>query len=551
MTSFTKRISSMFAVGLCAAMVAGCGGGAVVGTSAMRPQSQSPVLTAQSTNGVLSTKAANGNVTFAIGIHRKTKGGRITPKYVSPSTQSLQILTDGTNPVVVNLTRWYLNCPQNPAVPGAYICTASLNVPAGNHVFTVTTYDLPGATGNVLSTNSTGTVVVKPTGPTTVSIVLEGVVQYVALVLTTTNPAVGTASAIGLTVSLGDADHNFIVGPAPYEHPVTLTTTDSTNGQLSTTTLKSPADSSGITANYTGAKVASITYSATATGLPPANVIDAVLMPGAPPTKPQYLYVENTQPDSVSVFDTAHGNAVLPAITGGLSAEGIAVDASGKLYVSNWLGASVSVFDTAHSNAVLPAITGGGLNKPAGLAVDASGKLFVATWDNATQKPKVSVFDTAHGNAALPTIYNVGGSWPALNLAVDASGKLYVPIASGKTVSVIDTVHDNAVLSTITGGGLAWPGGAAVDASGKLYVANGEGVNTVSVFDTARGNMALPAINGSGLNAGGIAVDASGKLYVANYDSNSISVFDTAHGNMALPRIVGGGLNMPVSLAVH
>jgi hypothetical protein len=150
MIFFTKRICGVFAVGLCAAMVAGCGGGAVVGTSAMRPQSQSSVLPAQSTNGALSTKAANGNVTFAIGIHPKINAGRITPKYVSPSTRSLQILTDGANPAVVNLTLSLPNCPPNPTVPGAYICTASLNVPAGNHVFTVTTYDLTGAEGNVL-----------------------------------------------------------------------------------------------------------------------------------------------------------------------------------------------------------------------------------------------------------------------------------------------------------------------------------------------------------------------------------------------------------------
>jgi hypothetical protein len=174
-------------------------------------------LTEQSTNGALSTKGANGNVTFAIRIAPKTTGGRITPKYVSPSTQSLKILTDGTNPVVVTFGEWTANryCSDDSVLGGytpGYICTASLNIPPGNHVLTVTTYDLPGATGNVLSTNSSGTVFVKPTGTTKVSIVLEGAVHYVVLTLAT-NPAVGTAAAIGLTVSLEDADRNLIVGP--------------------------------------------------------------------------------------------------------------------------------------------------------------------------------------------------------------------------------------------------------------------------------------------------------------------------------------------------
>jgi virginiamycin B lyase len=272
----SNRINGVLAIGLCAVMVAGCSsGGASIGTSAMRPQSQSPVLTA------LSKKAAKGNVTFTIGIKPKQKTGRITPKYLSPSTQSLKILTDGANPVIVNLAPSSPNCSPNPTLPGAYICRASLSVPTGNHVFTVTAYDSAGAEGNVLSTNTTGTVYVKPTGTTTtVSIVLEGVVQYVILTLATPYPPVGKAAAIGLTATLEDADKNLIVGPAPYEYPVTLTTTDPSKGPLSKTVLKSPADATGITVNYNGAKVASITYSATASGLPAADIANAYLAPG-------------------------------------------------------------------------------------------------------------------------------------------------------------------------------------------------------------------------------------------------------------------------------
>jgi hypothetical protein len=118
--------------------------------------------------------------------------------------------------------------------------------------------------------------------------VLDGVVQYVDLTVATINPPIGAAATIGLTVNVEDADYNLIFGAAPFEHPVTLTTTDSINGALSKTTLNSPGDTSGITVNYTGADVASITYSATAAGLLAANVINAVLTPGAP-TKPEHL----------------------------------------------------------------------------------------------------------------------------------------------------------------------------------------------------------------------------------------------------------------------
>jgi len=58
----TNLMNSMLAIGLCA-LVAGCSGGSAgVATSAMPPQLQSPGLTTQS------TKAAQGNVTFAIEI---------------------------------------------------------------------------------------------------------------------------------------------------------------------------------------------------------------------------------------------------------------------------------------------------------------------------------------------------------------------------------------------------------------------------------------------------------------------------------------------------
>jgi hypothetical protein len=127
--SIKKRINGVLAVGLCAALFAGCGGsGAAIGTAAALPQSRGHVSTTQL------TKAAQGNVTFSIRVTPKTKAGRITPNYVSPSTESLEILTDGMNPVAVNLSSSSPNCSPNPTAPGSYICTAALKVPTGDHV---------------------------------------------------------------------------------------------------------------------------------------------------------------------------------------------------------------------------------------------------------------------------------------------------------------------------------------------------------------------------------------------------------------------------------
>jgi YVTN family beta-propeller protein len=494
---------------LCAALISGCtGGGANVGTSRAASQSQATVVPAASLT------PADGNVSFVIRVVPDRKAGRLKPAYVSPSTASLQILTDGTHPVIVNLTPSAPNCVPNAAVPGSYICIGRVAAAAGSHVFTVTTYDGYDGEGNVLSTNSTGIIVVKTAGLITIPIVLEGVVQFVLLRLATTNPAIGTGTTIDLTPVLEDADYNLIVGPAPYEYPVHLTTSDSTNGALSKALLASPADATGITVRYTGADLARIVYSATATDLPAANVTDAILYPGAP-VQSAHLYITNSTENSVSVFDPAHLTAAPTTIAGGLDyPAAVTVDAVGNLYVLN-----------AHA------------------PTNPLGNLFLGN-------PSVSIFDGVHGYAALPTI--TGASLAsASSLAIDASGKLYVPnslFAGFASISVFDTLHGDAVLPAITGGGLNAPFGVAVDSGGKLYVANTLG-GSVSVFDTARGNAAEPAITSPGLCPSGAAISASGKLYVGNPCDFSVRVFDTLHGNQALPSITGGNLQ-PSALAL-
>ena len=558
-------VNNTLLCGLGVVLLAGCSNAKTASTSPLPPPLESRAARMKPAT------ARAANVTFSIAIAAKAKPDRIVPNYVSPATQSLRILTDGVDPLVVNITPSSPDCSPNPVAPGAYVCTAGLWVPAGNHAFTVTTYDATDGTGNVLSTNVTGAVDVKAAGITTVPIVLEGVVGYVILVLATSNPPVGTPVSIGLTTVLEDADQNLIVGSAPYAHPVTLTTSDALDGALSKSVLQSPADAAGITVHYTGASVASISYAATATGLSARTTIAATLTPGASPN-PQHLYVTDgtggqTGTSLVQDFALADPAAAPTLILGGAMSDpwGVAANQNGLLYVVNATASSVSVFDTAHGNAALPPITGGGLDAAGGgIAVGADGKLYVANDNFEPGGGQVVVFDTAHGNAVLPAI-PVGN--PPSYLAVDSTGKLFVTSLGTNNVLVFDTAHGDAPLPTITGGGLALPTGLAVDASGKLYVANlgllfvnGRQITQVpniSVFDTAHGNVPLQTITAGGLSfPEGVAIDGSGKLYVANpvvfppvAGSSTVSVFDTTQGVVALPPIVSGG--NPWGLAVH
>lgn len=536
-------------------LLMGCAGG--TGTAPEPPAAQ---LAAPVT-----ATAAPGNVAFAVGITPPVKPGQRLPKYVSPSTQSLEILVDATEPVIIDTTPSSPDCAPNPQQPGSYVCTARPNVATGNHVFTVTAYDSTGAQGNVLSVNSTGPVYVKPSGTTMVSLVLQGVVTYVVMTLTSTYPAIGTPAVIGLLPLVQDADLNLIVGPAPFQHPVTLTSSDTVNGPLSKTQLNSPADEAGITANYDGAPVRSITYSAASAGVPPGNVTNFIFA-SYPVTTDQFLYAANSASNTcygggnVSVFDVTNPGVApsLLSCAGLISPLGVAVDTLGRLYVSNNAFATrprppvIDVFDTLHGETALPPITGGGMNFPAALAV-ADGILYVADFGTNV----VDVFDTLHGNAPLPPITGGGLDGP-FGLTLDSDGKLYVgnilPYTGGITggsISVFDTLHGNAVLPAITNSALDGPWGLTIDGAGRLYVTNENGASVVPVFDTVHGNAPLPAITGNGLLAPeGIALDSRGRLYVGNSNA-TVSVFDTQHANAPLSVMTGGGLNGPMEMTVH
>jgi hypothetical protein len=229
-----------------ATFVAGCGGGRGSGSSSVLPQVQGR------SRAVQSVFASSGNnVTFSIGV---------TPKAgVWPSTQSLQVLTDGANPVVVNTTKASTDCAVNPKLSGSYLCTGAAKIAAGSHVFTFTAYSALGAKGTVLSTSHSNPFTVPAAGTSTVPIVLAGAVQYATLTLNPANPAIGSKTSVFVRAVLQDANLAYIVGSTPYTYPLTLTTTDATDGPLSKTLLRSPADDSGISVSYDGANVAGIT----------------------------------------------------------------------------------------------------------------------------------------------------------------------------------------------------------------------------------------------------------------------------------------------------
>ena len=257
---------------------ASCSGGGSGGGGAFHPIPNSPPG---------SGTASKATATFLIRIPASSKSsasideGRLRsqgmrPQYVSPSTQSLAIVVNGSGtPTVANLTPTSPNC-KAASGPTPLTCSVPVAAPIGADTFTVTTYDQTNAVGNSLSTANVAATIVAGQA-NTVSVILNGVIASIQLILGDTSPPEGTPTTISLTVNAMDADGNVIIGPGNYNTPIALSDSDSTYTSLSATSLAAPGLS--VTVNYNGGGLTSATLSASASGIPATAITNAVLTP--------------------------------------------------------------------------------------------------------------------------------------------------------------------------------------------------------------------------------------------------------------------------------
>jgi sugar lactone lactonase YvrE len=477
----------------------------------------------------LSTPAAN-----ASGVAR-------SPRYVSPNSQSFVILTDGANPQTLTVSKASPSCR---AVNdgGSLSCSIAIRTAAGSHDFTVTSYAGADGQGARLSTNTTGPIVVGTGDDTLIALALAGIVDSARLTLQTTDPPIGTPAKIPLTVVLKDASGAVIVGVTPFDAPIVLTSSDAVNGALSKTTLISPADEGGITANYGGARVSQITYSANGKGLSASNVTNAVLAPAAKAGATKIYVVNNgtfngnTGGASVATFDAA-GNPALPTITAGLNVpDAIAVDAAGKIYVVNEGDRTLVTF-APDGTPSTPTIVEP-LGNPFDVAVDAAGKIYLMDFGAGTlltYKP-----DGTPTTPVLDGIFN----YPA-GVAVDAAGKIYVADSErGEYGQVKTFAPDGSPTTPTIGFGRSAPYAVAVDGAGKIY-ATDTTTNTLTTY-APDGSRTTPTI-GALDNPVAVAVDAAGKIYVANANSDTVTAYNP-DGTPSTPTITG--LHYPMGIAV-
>lgn len=523
--------SDASALAAAAALLAGCGGGpgtpmgSVVGSGG---GTQPPP-----------TQLVSVSLTVTVPASQHSRHG-MSPRYVSPGTQSLSVElasvngsgVNGVNATVVNTTPKSPNCKVS---GGATTCRAHISGSPGQDVFTVTTYDGPNATGDVLSVGTASASIGKGGGGLGIndrlSLSIDGMVASLTLSLSPRTSDRGKSLVSRVSLTAFDASGAQIVGGSEFQTPVTLSIQGDSTGSYalhaagtSGETLSIARPTPNITLSYDGDEEAS---SVTIQGVvPDTDPISAsapfTLLGRKPPPPPGTIYVLNLgsndgQGATVTVYDgTANGNAS-PVRTllldKKLYARGITVDATGKLYVG--------YFDTQFGYSAIDGTPDAG-NVVEIYAAGASGSAApVATLaqDPATQSKLFPLFPVLNASGGLVTYgaTTVDGN----------SGDAVLTYAAGATGNTAP-VHGWDFYSPALY--YAGPAGLAVDASGNFYMSgalHGTLGPSFGIFVTAASDIGNPRANPARTvpwdqttqitnGATNVALDSSGEIVVGN-----------------------------------
>lgn len=245
---------------LLAFSLAGCGG------SGSTPPSQNPTQPAPYTGQLAPTA-------FTIRVPSSTQSAKRKPQYVGAGVKSVTITLNTVNGAAppAGLTT---TVSSNVSLPCAPCSVNGPSAPPGTDMFTLTTYDATGGSGNAISTGSPSLTITAGTANNN-TVTLDGIPKSFAF-----GPmpggAAGTAftSPQAFTLTVKDADGNAITGT--YSAPITLKDSDTTNssqgtsislnGTAGTTGVLSTASTDTFALNYGGLAIAPAVLTASDTG---------------------------------------------------------------------------------------------------------------------------------------------------------------------------------------------------------------------------------------------------------------------------------------------
>ena len=512
---------------------------------------------------------ATGTLHFTVAIPTPPPGAR--PRYVSPSTKSMQIKAYNATLALLLATNTFELTPGSPgcaATSKGLTCTESLAVPAGSDRFFVTLYDQTNAGGKALSAmrDFPHTVVAGKTA--TLAIALGGLATSLYVVppqdagVTGLFPGPFTITGNApqaFSLYAVDADGNFIVGPgAPIPAiegtPVGVHVTPPLASAPNTWTMTSAFHST-----TSPRQSASSSILVEATPVPNsggATVKKSIALKLLQP----WIYVMNYSASSYAQAITAYdeyGNQ--KTLTGGwstLTKPGWAlyVPSNNLLYVSeSFAPGGILAFDLMGNNKTI----GGNFANayfPGQMTLDtANNEIYVPN----NQGPNyVTAYDLQGNQQSLPS-----GAFPEMMDGADAlvydpgNGWLYGTSFADSAMAAYTSTGQ-----TLTDSGFAnlgKPEGIAYDPNnGLFYVANYRPYapqNAVTVYDAAGGQHALAGGFPNLTSPGGIGLDPyDGKIFVSNYATytGSIAVFDEQGNAQTLGSNAFSSVNGPYGIVV-
>jgi YVTN family beta-propeller protein len=255
----------------------------------------------------------------------------------------------------------------------------------------------------------------------------------------------------------------------------------------------------------------------------------SALLAGAAPaaaaaTQPTYLYVANSNGNSVTEYDIAT-SSVVGTFAAGSSPVAVAVTPDGsQLYVADAGSNQVLVVNTA-TNTVAGTIAVGEL--PASIAFSPNGKkAYVLNRDSQS----ISVINTA--KMTVTTSYSLTsaeGTSYGNDLAITPDGdQAFLPLQDG-TVIVVN-LTTGAVVNTVTLGYTSWQ--AVVSPNGKdvyaTYLPTIYSPGWVAEISTSTDKV-VHKITTNGPSPGSVAITPNGKyVYTADFSDNMVDVITTA-----------------------
>jgi hypothetical protein len=469
---------------------------------------------------------ARATLVLALTIHRRH---RTRAKYISPSTQSIQIKERKTVLGTFNTTPTSKGCLQQ---NGTTVCRFSMGaIPGKNAPFTISTYDGASAGGNLLSDASLLKTIVASKA-NTIAVSLNGVAASIALALSNANPTQGSAADLTLTLTALDHDGNTIVAPGNYAHPISLADSATGVATLSATSIKGPSGNV-VTVHYTGA-AGSATFTASAAGVTNATATLQSVKPhsqyvggvwGAVPGFGSIPYFDNSATPSFGLNGGAMTNATAVTVddVGGV----IAGDASGN--IQHW---PINAVNTATPS---ESLTG-------------AGNVSALTWDSANSR----IIYAASGMSSFCVVSAgatgaLGGgnqtcySAPTYPLASTVSG-----LTIDQRTGDLYVANATAVTGVPISGGYCPQGtGGNVCVNVLVFTPSGTSYNFDHYLD-----LEAP-LSGNTFNLGQIAFDptevnsdgSTGVLWVANETSGN----DNLHGVSSS----SAGANIPVSYTIN